>query len=97
MWGRKERNSRLFLFRMRLNFCDYQAKASRYSKGVTDLKNRTTTIQNQTIHLQKLKRRGHKHKIKGNYPTKKKKKRTKEKHRIIRKTNLKRQSIHIYQ
>ena len=64
MWGRKVRNSRLFLFRMRLNFCDYQAKASRYSKGVTDLKNRTTTIQNQTIHLQKLKKKKKKKKKK---------------------------------
>ena len=40
-------------------------------KELTYLKNRATTNQNQTINSQKLKGRGHKHKIKGNHPTKK--------------------------
>ena len=53
---------------------DYQAKASTYRKGLTYLKNRATANQNQTIHSKKLKRRGHKHEIKGNHPTKEKKK-----------------------
>ena len=48
---------------MCLGLYDYQDKASRYRKGLTYLKNRTTRSQNQTIHSQKLKRRGHKHKI----------------------------------
>ena len=59
---------------MCLNLYDYQSKASRYSKELTHLKNRATTNQNQTIHLQKPKRRGHKHKIKGNHLTKKRNK-----------------------
>ena len=40
-------------------------------RRVNILKNRATTNQNQTLLSQKLKRRGHKHKIKGNHPTKK--------------------------
>ena len=59
----------------------YQAKASRYKKGLTYLKNRVITNQNQTIHSQKLKR-GHNHKIKGNHPTKK----VKEQRRNIKST-----------
>ena len=50
----------------------YQAKAKRYRKGLTFLKNRATTSQNQTLHSQKLKRKVHSHKIKGNHPTRKK-------------------------
>ena len=42
----------------------YQAKVGRY-------RNETNTNQNQTLHLQKLKKR-QKHKIIGNHPTKKK-------------------------
>ena len=56
---------------MCLSLYDSEAKASRHRKGLTYLKNRATTNQNQTIHSQKLKRRGHKHKIKGNHLTKK--------------------------
>ena len=56
---------------MCLSQCNYQAKASRYRKGLTYSKNRATTNQNQKIYPQNLKTRGHKHKIKGNYPTKK--------------------------
>ena len=48
-------------------------KQARYRKGLTCLKNKATTNQNQTLYPQKLKRRGHKHKIKGNHPTKKRK------------------------
>ena len=51
----------------------YQAKASRYRKGLTYLENRENTNQNQKIYSQELKRRIHKHKIKKNHPTKKKK------------------------
>ena len=49
------------------------SKASRYRKGLTYLKNWETTNQNQTIYSQKLKIRGHKCKIKGNYLTKNRK------------------------
>jgi len=56
---------------MCLNLHDYQAKESRYRNGFIYLNNRATTNQNQAIHSQKLKRRGHKHKIKGNHPTQK--------------------------
>ena len=51
------------------------------------LKKRATTNQNKKIHSQKLKTKGHKHKIKGNHQTKGKKK--KEKHGINWKTRLK--------
>ena len=75
---------------MCLSLHDYQAKARRYRKGLTYLKNKaTTTNQNQTLHSQKLKRKGHKHKRKGNHPTKKREKGTKEKHRINWKTRFK--------
>ena len=77
---------------MCLSLYDCQAKASRYRKGLTSLNNMATTNQNQTIYSQKLKRRGHKHKIKGNHPTKKKERKekgTKEKHRTKWKTRLK--------
>ena len=52
---------------------DYLAKASRYMKELTYLKNRATTNQNQTLHSQKLKRKVLKHKINGNHPTQKRK------------------------
>ena len=58
---------------MCLSLYDYQAKASRYRKGLTCLKNRATTNQNQTLHSQKLKRKVLKHKINGNHPTQKRK------------------------
>ena len=48
-----------------LSLYDYQAKASRYRKGLTYLKNRETTNQNQTLHTQKLKIKVLKHKING--------------------------------
>ena len=73
MRGRKVRRSRVFL-RMCLGLCIYQAKASRNRKGLTCLKNRATANLNQILHPQKLKRRGHKHKIKGNHQTKKERK-----------------------
>ena len=60
---------------MCLSLYDYQTKASRYRKGLTYLKNRATTNQNQTLHSQKLKRKVFKHKINENHPTKKRKKR----------------------
>ena len=52
-------------------------------------KKRATTNQNQTLHSQEQKIKGHKHKINGNHPTKKKKKGTKEKNRINWKTRFK--------
>ena len=58
---------------MCLSLYDYQDKASRYRKGLTYLKNRTTTNQNQTLHSQKINRKGQKHKIKLNHPTKERK------------------------
>ena len=42
-------------------------------KGLTYLKNMTTTNQNQTLHSQKLKRKVHKHEVNGNHPTRKRK------------------------
>ena len=59
---------------MCLSLYDYQAKASRYRKGLTYLKNRATTNQNKTLHSQKLKRKGQEHKINENYTTKNRKK-----------------------
>ena len=56
---------------MSLSLHNHQAKASRCRKGLTYLKNRATTNQIQTLHSQQIKRKGHKHKIKGNHPTKK--------------------------
>ena len=52
---------------------DYQAKANWYKNRLPYLKNRATTNKNETLHSQKLKGRGHKHKRKGNHPTKKNK------------------------
>ena len=56
MWLRKTRKSKPFFFRMCLSLYDYQAKASRYKKGLPYLKKRASTNQNQTTHSQKLKR-----------------------------------------
>ena len=72
---------------MCLSLYDYQAKASRYSKGSTYLKNRATTNQNQTLHSQKMKRKLLKQKINGNHPNKKKGRM--EKQRINWKTRFK--------
>ena len=90
MWGRKVRKYRLFFFfffffLVCLSLYDCQAKASRYKKGFTYLKNRATTNQNQILHSQKLKRKGHKHQIKGNHPTKERK----EQRRLNWKTSFK--------
>ena len=63
---------------MCLSLYDYQAKASRYRKGLMYLKNKATTNQNQTLHSQKLKRKVHKHKINGNNQTTTKKRRNTE-------------------
>ena len=97
MWGRKIYILYRFIFILMrcLSIYDYQAKASRYRKGLMCLKNRATTNQNQTSHSQKLKRKVLKHKINGKHPIKKKKKkerkkkRRKEKHRINWKTRFK--------
>ena len=57
-----------------MNVCNCQAKASRYRKGLTYLKIRASTNKNQTLQSQKLKRKGHKHKLKGNHPKNKERK-----------------------
>ena len=50
MWERKVRKSRLFfVFRMCLSLYEYQAKANRYRKGLTHLKNRATTNKKNTF------------------------------------------------
>ena len=63
---------------MCLSLYDYQAKASRYRKGLKYLKNRATT--NQTKHYIHKKWKVFKHKTNGNQPTKtrKEEKRNKE-------------------
>ena len=72
MWGRKVKKSRLSFF-ICLSLYDYQAKASRYRKGLTYLKKRATTNQNQTLPSQKMKRKTLKQKIIGDHQTKKRK------------------------
>ena len=57
---------------MCLSLYDYQTTASRYKKGLTYLKNREITNQNQTLHSPKLKRKVLKHKINENLPNKSK-------------------------
>ena len=52
-----------------LSLYNYQAKASRYKKGLAYLKHRETTNQNQVLYSQKLKRKVLNHKINGNHPT----------------------------
>ena len=73
MWGRKVRKYRIFFFFliMCLSLYDYQAKTSRYRKGLTYSKNRAITNQNQILHSQKIKRKVLKYKINGSHPTKK--------------------------
>ena len=56
---------------MCLNLFDFQAKESRYRQGLMCLKTWPITDQNQKIHSQKLKIKGHKHNIKGSHPNKK--------------------------
>ena len=86
----------LFLsFRMCFNLYEYQSKASR--KELTYLKNRATTNQKHTVNSQNLKRREHKHKIKGNHQTTKKERKKKETQNQQGKQGLKCQYIHMYQ
>ena len=66
---KQENMDSFFILMMCLSLYDYQAKASRYRKGLTYLKNRETTNQNQILHSQNLKRKVLKHKINGNHPT----------------------------
>ena len=74
MWAREVRKNRLFfILMMYLSLYDYQAKASRYRKALTYLKNRAMTNQRQILHSQKLKRKILKYKINGNHPTQKRK------------------------
>ena len=54
---------------MCLSLYDNQAKASRYRKGLTYLKNRATTNQKQTIYSQETKRREYKHNKKKSHQT----------------------------
>ena len=96
--GEEELENLGFFCRLFLRLYDYQAHAGRYRTGFTSLKNRATTNQKQIVHSQKLKRRGHKHKLKGNQSSNKKKR---EEQRIniesTGKQSLKWQLIHIYQ
>ena len=55
------------------NLQDYQAKTHNCRKGLTYLKNRATTNQNQTLHSQKMKRKTLKQQILGDHPTNKRK------------------------
>ena len=74
IWGRKVRKYRFFfVLMMCLSLYDYQAKASRYRKGLTYLKNKATTNQNQTFHSQELKRKVLEHKMENIQPKKEKK------------------------
>ena len=51
MWGRNIRKYRIFFyFNDVFEPNDYQAKASRYRKGLTYLKNRATANQNQRLY-----------------------------------------------
>ena len=52
---------------MCLSLHDYQSKGSRYSNGLTYLKNRITTNQKHSIHSEKRKRRKHMHNAKENH------------------------------
>ena len=72
---------------MCLRLYDYQAKASSYRKGLTYLKTKQLQTKPNNA-FTKTKKKRHKHKIKGNHPTTKKKG-TKEKHRINWKTRFK--------
>ena len=78
---------------MGVSLYDYQAKASRYRKGLTYLKNRTKQIKTKHYIHKKLKRTQKKNKRKS---SNQKKKRTKEKRRINWKTKFK-MAINVYQ
>ena len=54
---------------MCLSLYDYRSKASRYTMGLTYLKNRVTTNQKHKTDSQKPKRREHKYNTKENYQT----------------------------
>ena len=78
MWAREVKKEIDSFLNFSLNFVmvmkrfslqDHQAKTHNYRKGLTYLKNRATTNQNQTLHSQKLKRKILKHKTNGNHPT----------------------------
>ena len=75
------RKYRLFFFRMCLSLYDYQAKGSRYRKGLAFFKNKAITNSKQILYSQKLKRRGHKPKI-NHPPHQKKKKKRKQRTNI---------------
>ena len=56
-------------FTMCLNLSDYQFKTSRYSYRSIYMNSMVATSQKPTIDTQKLKRKEHKHIIKGNHQT----------------------------
>ena len=56
-----------------LSLYDYQAKASRYRKGLTCLKNRANTNQTEHYNHKSGKEKYSSIKINGNHPTKKRK------------------------
>ena len=94
MWGRKVRKSGLFF----LDCANIRLKQAEWG-GANILQNRATSIQNETLHSQKLKRKAYKDEINGNHPYQKKKKvkkkGRKEKQRIHWKTGFK-MSINTY-
>ena len=69
MQGRKVRKSSLFKI-MYLSLYDYQAKASRYRKGLTYLKKQGNHKSKPNTTFTKTEKKILKHKINGNHPTK---------------------------
>ena len=69
---------------MCLSLYDYRSKASRYTMGLTYLKNRVTTNQKHKTDSQKPKRREHKYNTKENYQTTKGKTKRKGQKRNIK-------------
>ena len=71
-----------------LNLQDYQAKTHNYRKGLTYLKNRASTNQNQTLHSQKNEKKNTQ--AENNWrPSNQKKKGRMENHRINWNTRFK--------
>ena len=89
MWGRKVRKYRFlwFILILCLSLYDYQAKASRFRRGLTYLKKKGNHKSKPNITFTKTENIYFilKYKINGNHPTKKRK----EKHRVNWKTRLK--------
>ena len=72
MWGKNIRQPKLFFLLICLSINDYQAKASRYRKELTQLKNGNHKSK-PNITFTKTEKKVHKHKINGKHPTEKRK------------------------